>query len=94
MAEAIRTAKDTAAQPAKVGVLRTELASLREELERKRSELDVLRYELTHSAAKMVREGQINHALRAKTARLRISFQIEEEKQAHEAELKRRYAFS
>jgi hypothetical protein len=60
---------------------------------RKRSELDVLRDELAQSGRELARETETNRALRAQVDRLKISLQIEEAKQAQDAELKGRHPF-
>jgi hypothetical protein len=70
-----------------------ELDSLREAMGRKRWELDVLRDELAQSGRELARETETNRALRAQVDRLKTRPQIEEAKNAHDAELRRRYPF-
>jgi hypothetical protein len=70
-----------------------ELDSLREAMGRKRWELDVLRDEWAQSGRELTRETETNRALRAQVDRLKILLQLEEAKQAHDAELRRRYPF-
>jgi phage-related tail protein len=71
----------------KCRTMEKELDSLREGLGRKRSELDVLRGELA-------RETETSRALKEQGDRSKICLQIEEAKQAQDAELKRRHPYS
>jgi hypothetical protein len=70
-----------------------QLDSLREAMGRKRSEPNVLRDELAQSGRELARETETNRDLRAQVDRLKIRLQMEEAKQAHGAELRRRYPF-